>query len=98
MKLVEELGLPELTNEEIEQLCTIAENAAKKYILSKINAKGIEKLDIFVEAEGTKPLDLNIEIDLVLSPQLKDLDPKEIVAGAIDKAFEAGEKFLRKLK
>ncbi len=95
---MEELGLPELTNEEIEHLCTIAENAAKKYILSKTSAKGIEKLDIFVEAGGTKPLDLNIEINLALSPHLKDLDSKKIVDEAINKAFKAGEKFLRKLK
>lgn len=98
MQLVEEIGLPELTNEQIEQLCTIAEDAARKLILSKIPNKSIERLDISIEAEGTKPVDLKVDVDLVLYPQTKTFNSDEIVKEAIKEAFKAGENFLSKLK
>jgi hypothetical protein len=94
---VDELGLPELTTQQIEDLCTIAENAARKHILAKVPQKGIERLDLSVEAEGTKQLDLNIEIDLVLTQENKGLDSEKIVEEAIREGFKAGENFLRKL-
>jgi len=39
---VEEIGIPELTSEEIEELCSIAEKAAREYVLSKVPPKRIE--------------------------------------------------------
>ena len=43
---MEELGLPELTTEQIEELCSITEEAAREYVLSKVPSKRIEKLNI----------------------------------------------------
>jgi hypothetical protein len=37
--LVVELGIPELTTEQIEALCANAEDAARKYVLSKVSHK-----------------------------------------------------------
>ena len=34
-------GIPELTDEQIEEICEIAEEAARKYILSKVPLKKI---------------------------------------------------------
>jgi hypothetical protein len=93
-----ELGLPELTTEQIETLCSIAENAARKYILSKVSSKMIEKLDISIEAEGTKPVDLTVEVNLELSPKTKGFDADTLVKEAIAEAHKASEKFLRKIK
>jgi hypothetical protein len=97
VKLVEEIGLPELSSEQIEQLCTKAEDAARKYVLSRLPKKAVERLDISVEAEDTKPLDLKVEVDLVLSPRTKDVDCAKIVDQSVKEAFKAGEIFLRKL-
>jgi hypothetical protein len=55
-----ELGFPELTTEQIELLCQTAENAARKHILSKVSSKDVERLDISVEAEGTKPVSVTV--------------------------------------
>ena len=93
-----ELGLPELSTEQIETLCSTAENAARKYITSKISAKQIDRLDISVEAEGTKPVDLTVEIDLVLTKEAKGVDADSLVKEAVVEAHQASEKFLRKLK
>ena len=95
---MEELGLPDLTTEQIETLCSTAENAARKYILSKMPLKMVEKLNISVEAEGAKPVNVTVEIDLVLSPKMKDFDVEALVNEAVKEALAASESYLRKLK
>jgi predicted KAP-like P-loop ATPase len=92
-----ELGIPELTNEQIEAVCSVAENAARKHILSKVSQKLVKKLDISVEAEGAKPVSLTVEVDLALSPETKGSDEKKLAEEAVKKAFEAIETYLRKL-
>ena len=66
-----ELGIPELTTEQIETLCSTAENAARKYVLSKVSSKMVDRLDISVEAVGSKPVNVTVEIELVLTPAAK---------------------------
>ena len=97
MKLVEELGIPELTTEQIEALCSTAENAARKHVLSKVPSKMVEKLDISVEADGAKPVNLTVEIDVALSPQMKDYDLPTLLNEAVKEALNASENYLRKL-
>jgi hypothetical protein len=92
-----ELGLPELTTEQIETLCETAENAARKHIQAKFSSKLIDHLDITVEAQGTKPIDLSVEIDLTLNDDAKGVDADAIVKDAIAQAHLASETFLRKL-
>jgi len=97
VKLVEELGIPELTTEQIEALCSTAENAARKHVLSKVPSKMVEKLDISVEADGAKPVNLTVEIDVALSPQMKDYDLPTLLNEAVKEALNASENYLRKL-
>ena len=97
MKLVEELGIPELTTEQIEALCTAAENAARKHVLAKVSSKMVEKLDISVEANGAKPVNLTVEIDMALAPQMKDFALDKLVGEAVREALKASENYLRKL-
>jgi len=94
---VEELGLPELASEQIEELCAIAEEAAREYILSQVPSKRIETLNISVEAEGTNPMTLAVDIDIALSPLMKDFNVQKLVDEAVKKAFTSAEKYLRKL-
>jgi hypothetical protein len=96
--VVGELGFPELTTDQIELLCQTAEGAARKHILSKVQQKEIDRLDISVEADGAKPVNVTVEIDLVLSPQTNGVDAKAVVEAAVDAAHKATENFLRKLK
>ena len=95
---MEELGIPDLTTEQIETLCSTAEDAARKHILSKVSLKMVEKLNISVEVEGTKPVNLTVEVDLALSPEMKDFDADALVNDAVKKALEASESYLRKIK
>ena len=58
----------------------------------------VEKLNISVEAEGTKPVNVMVEIDLALSPKMKDFNADNLVKEAVKEALEASENYLRKLK
>ena len=93
-----ELGFPELTTEQIESLCSTAENAARKYILSKVSNKDIDRLDISVEADGSKPVNVTVEIDLILGSQTKNVDADALVKETVNEAHKATENFLRKIK
>jgi hypothetical protein len=94
---VEELGIPKLTTKKIELLCQIAEKAAKKYVLSKVSMKKISKLNIIVEAKGEKPITIEVDIDLELSPVKKSINPEILVKVAVKKALKASENYLRQL-
>ena len=96
--LVGELGFPELTTEQIETLCSTAEDAARKYVLSKVSLKDIDRLDISVEADGSKPVNVTVEINLVLASKTKDVDAEALVKEAVNAAHKATENFLRKIK
>jgi hypothetical protein len=93
-----ELGFPELTTEQIELLCQTAESAARKYVLSKVPQKEIDRLDISVEADGSKPINVAVEINLILAPQTKGVDAEALVQEAVNEAHKATENFLRKVK
>ncbi|MEM3457964.1 MAG: DUF3194 domain-containing protein [Candidatus Bathyarchaeia archaeon] len=92
------MGIPELTTEQVEELCSIAEYAARKYVLSKVPQKKIEKMDIIAEANGTRPVTLTIDVDIALSPSIENLDVQKLVDEAVKEAFASAEKYLRKLK
>ena len=98
MKPVEELGIPNLTTEQIATFCSTAEDAARKHILSKVPLKMVEKLNISVEADGTKPVNVTVEIDLALSPKMRRVDTETLVNEAVIEGLEASEIYLRKLK
>ena len=94
---MEEVDLPELTTEQIEALCLTAENTARSYVLANFSCKIVERLNVSVEADGTKPLNLTVEIDLALSPQMKDVDLDKLVNEAAEEALKVSENYLRKL-
>jgi hypothetical protein len=57
----------------------------------------VEKLNISVEADGTKPVNITVEIDLELSPKMKNFDADKLVNEAVEEAHKISEKYLRKL-
>ncbi len=97
VKILVDLGIPELMDDQLEEVSQIAEDAARKHILSKVKEKQVNRLNISVEAEGAKPVSFIVEVDLVLMPDVEDVDEKQLAAEAVKAAFEAIENFLRKL-
>ena len=95
---MEEIGLPELTPEQVEELCSIAEEAAREYVLSKVPPKHVETLNISVETDGEKPLTLTVDVEIVLSPLMQEYDIQRLADEAVKEAFKSAEKYLRELK
>ena len=58
----------------------------------------VDRLDISVEAEGAKPVNVTVEIDLILTPQAEGVDADALVKEAINEAHKAVENYLRKIK
>jgi len=90
--------LPELTPEQVEELCSIAEEAAREYVLSKVPPKRVETLNISVEIDGEKPLTLTVDVEIVLSPLMQEYDVQRLADEAVKEAFRSAEKYLRELK
>jgi hypothetical protein len=93
-----DLDIRELTDEQFEEVTDAAESAARKHVFSKITQKLVDRLDISIEAEGTKPVNFTVEVDLELLPEAKSVADKALVADAVAEAFKAIEAYLRKLK
>lgn len=92
-----EFGIPDLTSEQIERLCVIAEEAARKYLIANVSKKSIERLDVSTEVEGTKPVRLEISIDFDPLPTVKGVDVQKLVNEAVKDGFKSAEKYLGEL-
>ena len=93
----EKSGIPELTAEQVEKLCEVAEEAARRHILSKVPMRRISDFDITVEVEGLKPLNVTVDVNLELSPLMRNYDAEKLVEEAVKKAFNAVDNYLREL-
>ena len=93
----EKSGIPELTAEQVEKLCEVAEEAARRHILSKVPMRKISDFDITVEVEGLKPLNVTVDVNLELSPLMRNYDAEKLVEEAVKKAFNAVDNYLREL-
>jgi len=81
--------------DEIELICTAAEEGARTFLLSKIPLKRITDLDVIVEASGDKPLVLDIEVGLELVEETPEIE--DLVKEATRAAFSAAESKVREL-
>lgn len=83
------------TEEEVEQICTAAEEAAKDELFRKVSIKQISELDVTVEAVGDKPLviDVNVEVELLFD----DKNIQLLVDTATAAAFSAAEMKVKEL-
>lgn len=94
---MEEIGIPELTPEQLEKLCEIAEQAARRHVLSKVSSSKVSELNVSIDAEGTKPVMVNIDVEISLSPILKDYNVEKLVKEATEKAFASIKDYLSEL-
>jgi hypothetical protein len=93
---LEEFGLPELTSEQIERICEIADETAREFIQSRIYKKGFD-LDLTIEVLGTKTIEVKVELRIDLSPLLRNHDVKELTEETTAQVFLAIENYLKGL-
>ena len=97
MNLLEEVGIPELTSKQIEEIGKVAEEEVRKYVFSRVPQKQIERLDIVVEVEGARPILLTVNVDVKLSSRIKNIDEQRLADEAADSGLNVAREFLRKL-
>ncbi len=93
-----ELGIPELSSEQMKELCEVAEKAARNHVLSKVSSGKISALNITIDTQGTKPLNVNVDVEITLSTSMENYDVKELTVEATKKAFASIETYLQGLK
>ena len=91
-------GIPELTLEQVEDLLERAEQTAREYVLSQVSATRISDLEVVVDSEGIKPLTVNVDVEVVLSPLMKDFDVETLTKEATKRAFICIEENLGELE
>lgn len=94
---MENIGIPPLNSRQVEELCEVAEKTARNYVLSKVPSRKISTLNITVEIQGRKPITVNVDVEITLSPLMKNYDVTKLTKEATKKAFVSVEKYLREL-
>lgn len=83
--------------EVLEKICGIAEEAARKYIMSKVPKEYVSDFSISVDLESSDSLNIDIEVELTLSPLCRNMNADKIAKESIDAAFNAIEKYLKEI-
>lgn len=96
-RFLEEIGISKLRVQQLEKLCEIGEKAARTHVLSKVPARKVSALDITVDTKGSKPVTVDVEVEIALSPVMKNYDVDKLSKEAVEKAFEAIKEYLREL-
>ena len=97
MNYLKEVRRKSLSYEELERLCEIAEEAARRCITSRIPDRGISDLTISVNSIDSETLNLEIDVEVALSPIFRKVDVEKLVKEAANAAFKAAENYLREI-
>ena len=94
---MEEIGIPELTSEQLEKMCELGEKTARDHVLSNVSSREISELSITVSVEGTKPVTVYVDIEIGLLPIRGDYYSEKLAKEANQKAFESIKEYLSEL-
>ena len=95
MKLLGEPRGSSLLPEQIERIGEIAEEAARRSVLSRIPKRGISDLSISVELEEDTAVNVEVDVEMELSPAFKNTDAEKLAKESVQAAFDAVEKYMR---
>lgn len=93
-----ERPISSLTYEELEKICVVAEEAARRYIFSRVKREYVSDLHISIDLESLDTLNVNVEVEVELSPLCGKMNVQEITDGSVKAALEAIEKYLKKIR
>ncbi len=84
--------------DELEDLCGKAEDAARKFILSRVPRRKVTNLIISVDAERNEDgeMTFDVDVEVQLSPTMRGFDVKRLVRDAVDESFRVIENYLGK--
>jgi len=83
--------------EELEKVCEIAEESARKLLLSEIPSSRIEDIDMTVDVEEADGLRVDVDLQVILKEGVQVPDLESLVKKSVDRAQSSVEQFLRGL-
>jgi len=95
---LEEPNKLSLSDDQIEELCILADEAARKYVTSKISKNEITDMAVSVNLEDAHELVIEIEVELSLSDLHSDEDAKKLANEAVKSAFRAIDEYVKEAK
>jgi len=75
----------------------LADEAARKYVASKISKNEISDLTISVDLEETKGLKVEVVVDLTLSESFTKADVKNLADEAVKSAFKVIDEYMKEV-
>jgi len=97
VKLLRQSRASSLSEGQMETLAEIAEGTARKHITTKVPSRGISDLTVMVNMDGRDELNVEVDVEVTLSPLFKNIDVKKLADDAVKEAFRAVEKYLEEL-
>ncbi len=97
MKRLIRIGLPELSDEDLTEIASIAQDEVLKRIEESISRSDLIDVDVTVRVVKGETLDLEIEVSFEV-PVFVRADVDSIVEDALESAFSKVEEFIRRKK
>ena len=98
MKVLDEPRRSLPSDDLYEELCIIADDAARKYVTSKVSNQEIYDLTISVNLEESEGLNVEVDVDLTLSRMKEPTYEKRLAEEVVKAAFKAIDKYISEVK
>ncbi|MFA4647590.1 DUF3194 domain-containing protein [Pyrococcus kukulkanii] len=95
MRKVVHIGLPKLSEEELIEVGSIAQEVIIDYIFDHLAKSEVRDMEVTARINQGETLDLEIEVFIEVPIFIK-VDVDSLIEEAIDKAYEAVERYLRR--
>jgi len=92
---VKRLGVHNLSKRQLENLCEIADSTVRAFVFSRVKPRLVEDLEVVVDAEGSGPVTVMVDVILTLKPSAGKVDVGRLVDEAGDQAVQAIESKLK---
>ena len=95
-KRVINIGLPELSEEELIEIGELAQETIIKHVFDVLNRSDVKDIEVTMRINRAETLDLEVEVYLEV-PVFVKVDVEGPIDEALEKAYEAVERRLREI-
>jgi len=95
-KRVINIGLPELSEEELIEIGELAQETIIKHVFDVLNRSDVKDIEVTMRINRAETLDLEVEVYLEV-PVFVKVDVEGLIDEALEKAYEAVERRLREI-
>ncbi|AHL21877.1 DUF3194 domain-containing protein [Thermococcus nautili] len=90
------IGLPELSEEEIIEIGELAQRVIIKHVFDALNRSDVKDIEVTTRINRDETLNLEIEVYIEV-PVFVKVDVERLIDEALEKAYEAVERKLREI-